>query len=186
MPEEKPTVASLAKRISAVEQALGIKRKNSILDWPRDHKLQAAALLLTAFGLGLTYFLYWKPQSIADDNKNFEDRVLTAMKPTNAKIDRIETSIARLDSRLSTLEPFIQLLVRREMDHAAALPPAEFRQKLPLVNAALNAAKERHITLSATTVTNLRSKIESSSPSAPMFWETTGAMLNYLTSPRFL
>jgi hypothetical protein len=128
---------------------------------------------------GLLYFLIPRQEKRAHD-----DMVSVVNSQFDAKlkehhVDDLQAEVGKLQGQMTTMLPFLQMVVQKEMKTLASLPVHDFQDSLTRVNVALAAAKATQADIPPSTIGDLRSKLVQVSRSTPYYWGTATALIGY-------
>src|SRR5437879_7681547 len=153
-------LGSLETRTSAAQSHLESQAPARGIKWLWHFMLrnQGLAVLTLLITIAVPWYLYHLGHESEDFNYRVGARIDEKLKPANGKLDELGKAVTRIDSTLSALQPFIQDLVIRQMDKAAALPESEFRNNLSEVEHTISIARERNIKSDSKTVHKLGGK----------------------------
>src|ERR1700687_3364360 len=96
-------------------------------------------------------------------------------------------SLTKISSTLDTLKPFIEDLVRHEMDKVSALPTSQLRNNLARVGNLVSVAHSQNVAVDLKSLRALGTKLVDTDHGAPGFWPTTAKFISYRsvsTAPR--
>lgn len=190
MPSVKEQLEGHETRLNAVEGALGIrlgeKRKgfkawfSSKWKWAVGNKFISVMSTLFVLFAGIygPYYLLHK-----DDNFNSAvDREL--MKPGGlaTKVDDVQKTASRIDTTLSTLQPFIQEIINHQFESASKLPVSMLQNRLPALANLLSVAKNQSAKVNPTVLAILSSKLSKIQAPPPHFWPVAGAIISFRSS----
>lgn len=94
-------------------------------------------------------------------------------------LQQIRQQTAQTSTTLETIKPFIEDIVRREMEHRASLSQPEFNQSLPSFAHTLAVARVEKTALAPATLEKLNSKLAQSDASAPAYWLAVANLITY-------
>lgn len=98
------------------------------------------------------------------------------------ELKALDSNMDKVQATLATLQPFIQDLVRREMEGHAALSQQKFELVLPQLAATTKVAKQEKIAIPSHTVAILQQKLLQTNENAPDYWAAASALINYHSS----
>lgn len=105
--------------------------------------------------------------------------VLNEPNGVNQTLHEIQQTVNAVKTKLETLEPFIQDLIRHQFDSAASLPPKTIGQRLPAVQHLLAVAKDQQIKADVTVLNTLGQKLSTVDTNAKDFWPTAAQFVSY-------
>jgi hypothetical protein len=153
--------------------------------WITNHKVASASfalsIILCFVGIYGKYYLDHKDDgTIAIADKEISKNVTPVLNDLDRKVTETQTT-------LKTLQPFIEDLVRREMDGAAALPRAELQKKLPIIRDVVSVARVQSVAVDQKVVARLGDNLfeaasASKSDGSKLAWEVASQVLGYYSS----
>jgi hypothetical protein len=188
MATNKETLQDHEGRLQGIETQLGIKpppptknkwerskewmRANPWVAWP----LAITLSLLTIFGG------YWLNHHKEWWNHDVDERVLIVLNETNGvaqTLHDIQQTVNATKSRLDTLEPFIQDVIKHQFESASKLPTATLQERLPAVQHLLEVAKEQQVKVDPVAFGRLSAKLQAIKVTTGGFWPAVGGLISY-------
>jgi len=176
--------------ISELRTALGLSTIESLGARLRKNWLPLAAPLIGFVALILGYFYFAVPRQ---ERRAHDDMVSVVNSQFDAKlkehhVDEMQADVGKLQGEMTTMLPFLQMVVQKEMKTLANLPAHDFQDSLPRVNVAFAAAKATQANISTSTINDLRAKLVEVSRSTPYFWGAASALIGYrsIVLPNYL
>lgn len=179
------------KRLKQLEDGLpfhpdppsGRGRGSRAWTWITNHKATSIALpiILCVVGIYGKYYLDHKDDgTVAIADKEISKNVTPLLSDLDRKVTETQTT-------LKTLQPFIEDLVRREMDGAAASPSAELRKRLPRIRDVVSVARVEGIAVDQRVVVRLATTLfevasTSKSDGSKLAWNVANQVLGYYSS----
>jgi hypothetical protein len=164
-----------------VEVALSIHPKKTGAQWTRDHLLALSISVGTVILIVIAYLAWWQPQwkSHADEDlaQRIDNRIEEKLKAH--RFDDLVENVHKMQGQMTEISSFMKILLLAETKRVASLAPQEFQKNLPAVRAALDVAQKTPIEIPAETVAEIKTKLNKTPPSAPEFWQTAAAVINY-------
>jgi len=151
--------------------------------WIINHKGTTVilAIVMPVLVLAIGYYLTNKDAAF---NKAVDYRMENS--PRLAGMDKnvqdLNSNMAKVQATLATLQPFIQDLVRHEMEGHAALTPQKFELALPQLAANARVAKQEKIIIPSDTIATLQQKLLETNQNVPDYWAAASALINYHSS----
>jgi hypothetical protein len=91
----------------------------------------------------------------------------------------IKETLARIDTTLATLQPFIQDVIHHQFESASNLPSAALGQRLPALKNLLSVAKNQEVKIDPQIVNKMSEKL-ASIPARPLdYWQTVANLVSY-------
>ena len=94
----------------------------------------------------------------------------------------LNTTVTRVETTLTALQPFIHDVIMHQFETAAKLPAVDLRERLPAVKHLVKVAQDQHVTVNTTFVNNLSKKLLQVQPQTSDFWQTAGVLASYKTA----
>jgi hypothetical protein len=139
----------------------------------------APTIALVALFLGVLYFLIPRWEKRAHDDMVSVVNSQLDSKLKEHHVDDLQVEVGKLQGQMTTMLPFLQMVVQKEMKTLASLPVHDFQDSLTRVNVALAAAKATQADIPTSTIGGLRSKLVQVSRSTPYYWGTATALVGY-------
>jgi hypothetical protein len=177
--EAKLTLAETS--LTEIRTALGLSTIESLGNRLRKNWLPLAAPLIGFAALTLSYFYFAVPRQ---ERRAHDDMVSVVNSQFEAKlkehhVDEMQAEVNKMQGEMTTMLPFLQMIVQKEMKTLANLPTHDFQDNLPRVNVAFAAAKATQTNLPNSTINDLRAKLVEVSRSTPYFWGAATALIGY-------
>lgn len=188
---------NIDKRLDDLEERLNIsttfhtqRLSQRLGSWVAGNKLASAIITLLMLVVA-TLAIFATPMfdrhlRNADDarNQTIDSRIDAKLKPINDQLIKIDGQVTELNSKLNTLQPFIQDLVQKEMTRASAMPRPEFKKELPKITHALTAARNQNVTVQASLVNRVSNQLLGlEQHPTPEFWQAASALISYRNQP---
>jgi hypothetical protein len=175
-------------RLDRIDAALGLKPPSPprrvgarAIDW-----LKANTWISIPSGvvvsIALALFGYWLNNHTMWFNQDVDGRVKSVLNEPNGvqqTLTDIQKTVTETKTKLETLEPFIQDIVRHQFDNAANLTPKTLGQRLPAIRHLVAVAQNQQITVDTQVVGRLADNLHSVKSDAPEFWPAVGELINY-------
>jgi len=193
VPSNKENFDDIFRRLKLVEDALrlrpAVEATKGFLarkwEWVINHK-GTSVILGIVFCLASVfdgaYFKYYLDHKDEGFNTAVDKRIrLELEKPDGVlkTLQNIQQTVNRTDTKLNTLEPFIQDLIRHQFESASKLPTAELQKRLPAVQHLLAVAKDQHVKADSKVLDVFRHTLEATPPPTPGFWPATAEFISY-------
>jgi hypothetical protein len=180
LPTNKERLDGIETRLGQIEVTLGLRpptpKKGLVAqkyEWAINHKGTSIFLAIILCGVSI-FGKYWLDHKNEWWNHDVDDRVSQAI---NAK-GGIKETLARIDTTLATLQPFIQDVIHHQFESASKLPSAALRQRLPALKHLLSIAKDQEVKIDPTIVNRMSKKLAGIPSRLPGFW-TPALPLDY-------
>jgi len=115
----------------------------------------------------------------SDFEHSVDDRVNPKLGEVTKQLNEFNTKLTKIDSTLSALQPYIEDLVRRQMDKVASLPLNDFRATLPSIKHLIAVAKEQGVKVNPDLLRRMSDKLLQIKPRDKEFWPFTGELVSY-------
>ena len=138
---------------------------------------------ISVLGLFVAVASIWYPIHNARVDKYFDyrvdGRVDNKLAITSKKLDDLTEKVTAIGTKLDTLQPFIEDLVRRQMDSAAKLSSSELQRKLPAIKHVLDVATSQRVKMEPKTVKAVESKLATVPNRNDQFWQVGAGLISY-------
>jgi hypothetical protein len=169
---------NLKERIVRLEHGLKPLREK-YWDWVKLNPLKAVLGALTSLAL-LWPLLSFVFNHISADLGNAVDRRIDAkLSETNKKLGELDQKTTAIGATLNALQPFIEDLVKRQMDKAASLPQSRFNANLPALGNLISVARNQRIVTTPGIVNQVGEKLRGVTERGTDFWHLGGEFLSY-------
>lgn len=185
-PTNKQLIDALSLRVDAVEGALNLPPRTPRTkhffaqkwEWIVNNKGTSLLLAVVLTGAGILINRYLAMGDKYSD-LHIDARVDTKLVDVNKTLGEVKTQLTTIETTLNTLHPFIEDLVRREMDKAAALSPTDFQKRLPAVKNLLSVARGQGIAVNQNILNRLGSKFLRVPANSQEFWQASAELVSY-------
>jgi hypothetical protein len=186
----KERIDGLENRIGSVEAALNLRPnpgppKRLMIkswEWVINNKgtsliLSLALCLVSVFG-GALYKKHLDHID-SDFNSSVDGRIDTKLSSVKTKLTEMSDKLTSIDTTLHTLQPFIEDLIKRQMDRAGSLPLSQFRANLPAITHLISAARQQGVTVDPRLIGQVQQKLLTVQPRVLEFWPVSAELLSY-------
>jgi hypothetical protein len=141
------------------------------------------AMLVGVLGIFASpYFQKYLDGKDASFNNAIDQRIDVKLKDVNSKLDKISNELSRLDGSLSAIGPFIQDLIRNQMNRSASLKKEQFNEELPQLKKVITAAQKVNLTIPDRTMSGLQRNLLNAGPNSSEYWPAVGTFITYRSS----
>ena len=183
-------IDQLIKRVTSIETSSSLNPDRTgtlpvrLGRWVKHNLLASATiafltLVVAILAIFVSPMFGWWLEHRNDSTDNEIQKVLNVPGGVNSKLASIDKSAAQIDTRLQTLQPFIEDLVRRDMAAKAELPQAEFNRSFPVLSHILATAQTQEISVSPQVINQLASKMLRSDTRAAEYWPAAAKLITY-------
>jgi hypothetical protein len=178
------------QRLDSIEARIGSLEKQApgkpsgiskAFQWGVHHKGQSAiyALVLCLLSIfGGSPFSHWLDHREDSLNESI-DRRLERPDGVNASLKRIEQKEDVTNATLVALQPFIQDLVRHQMDSVSKLSPEVLERNLPAVTNVLQVARSENVQIHPDLSDSLRKNFLQVPQDAAGYWPAAAELVSY-------
>jgi hypothetical protein len=180
-------------RVDALEKALGVKPlpplRSRIYQFLSRHK--AAIGIMVGFvailvAIAVVYLPRASDQKKQDLNDVIDRRIDSSLKAPGGvleKLQQLQITTAALSAKLTTLEPFIQDVIRRQFDIVSKLAPQALGEKLPALTHLIQAADVQGIRVQPQLSVDLSKNLLRVSSASAGYWMAASQLVSYRSVP---
>jgi hypothetical protein len=190
MATNKEQFDKINARLDEIEARLSIvqsprKKLSTVIAWAGENKPAAViiaflALMVAVLGIFVTPLFDHLLDHIENaNNSHIDNRIDAKLKEPNDHLRDIEGKLTAIQSTLATLQPFIDELVRHQMDKAALSSQPEFRNNLQNLSHTLAVARTQGTKIDPSTVNHLAEKLLELKPRPDAFWQASAELVSF-------
>lgn len=144
-----------------------------------------AGLLLSAIAILVAVIAIKRPEKKADEDTILAAKIQKAVvQALDAEgYNQLRDRVNEMHGQIAEMDPFVRMLVQREMGSLSKLNQTEFDQKIPEINAGLRAATAVKADIPESDLDRLRTRLLSTDRRKQDFWKSTLALVNYRSLP---
>jgi polyhydroxyalkanoate synthesis regulator phasin len=142
-------------------------------------------VLLSVGGLTLiaTIFGIWYPGHAEHEKEDFnlrvDARMDTRLLDLRKDLSDVKGNVTEMKATLDTLKPFIQDLVKSQMDKAAHLPASELQENLQDIRNVVEVARQQKVPVEKKTVQTIEEKLRRLPSRTEQFWQVSADLISY-------
>jgi len=172
-------------RLDEVEKAVEQFKKREkawssiAYEWVINHKGTSLilSLVLSAVGIyGGAQYKYHLDHQNDGTIRIVDDEIKNKVTPT---LNDVDHGVRDVQTRLNTLQPLIEDLIRHEMDKAAALTKNDLEKSLPLVHDVISVARSQNLPIDPAVIRTLGAKLSDVNTGTPGYWPVTSELISY-------
>ncbi len=192
MATSKERLDGIDSRLDRVDTTLGLKppKPKSAFVQFRDHLWQKIKthkgmiifIVTISVAVGGWFVSGWFKYHL-DHRYDFIDGMITKNlgAPGGAKetLANVQQTVNRIDSTLTTLQPFIHDVILHQFENASNLPIATFRERLPALKNLLSVANNQKVKIDPKIVNQMGGKL-TQLPTRPVaYWQAAANLVSY-------
>ena len=187
----KARLENVEARLTGIEEALELRPpqdKKGFLakkwEWLINHKGTSSILgiILCLTGLFGSYYLNHKREWWNEDVDGRVELDLNKAGGVKSNVAEIGVKVEKMDTRLQTLQPFIEDVIKHQFENASKLPTALLRDRLPAIQHLMVAAETEHVQIDPAIIHALGahlSEVQAKSPNSHQVWPVVSKFINY-------